>query len=434
VAGGWGTLEQQAPVGGMRNTFEGGLPDTDITVGTSGGTSGQVATDVHKDAGGGSVTLTFSSEAALGNVGARFLVGGDAAPAAKVYEEWSGFSGLQIYPRVYVKILPGPPAPSGATFYPDIEYDSVNHLKADLWIPKPKYSADHTPLSVGPWPVLIGPVHGGGFTKNSKLNSFTLAQEIALSGLPDVPNPPGSHWAVFNPDYRLAPLHPYPAAKDDIGTMLDFLDSIAADPKYNLDMSKVAVMGGSAGGTIALWAATFYPTRVRSVASWSGPTDMEYLLINHSTGFTTPIYSLCTGSDPSALTDGVAWSTSPPQPAGLFPAPAGAGGPHDANASPTILSPWNGNKVPFEDASPYNHLDAGTTRPIFQVFAEIDEVPQDQGTHLQTQLNALGITNQLIICTGVQAHSFALQNVLITIGGVTKTVEDWALQWLVDHL
>jgi acetyl esterase/lipase len=51
---------------------------------------------------------------------------------------------------------------------------------------------------------------------------------------------------VVSPDYRLAPEHPYPAAIDDCYATLVWMTS-AAD-EMNIDLSRIAIGGASAGG------------------------------------------------------------------------------------------------------------------------------------------------------------------------------------------
>ncbi|KAK8081118.1 esterase/lipase [Apiospora hydei] len=62
--------------------------------------------------------------------------------------------------------------------------------------------------------------------------------------------------AVLDADYRKAPEHPFPAAIDDAEDALRWVASHAASAAYNLDPSRVAVSGFSAGGHIAAVAAS----------------------------------------------------------------------------------------------------------------------------------------------------------------------------------
>lgn len=60
-------------------------------------------------------------------------------------------------------------------------------------------------------------------------------------------------WAVLAVDYRRAPEHVYPAASDDVDTVLAWLRGY--DDALDIDAARVAVVGDSAGGQLALIAA-----------------------------------------------------------------------------------------------------------------------------------------------------------------------------------
>ena len=84
--------------------------------------------------------------------------------------------------------------------------------------------------SGGPGSVLM--LHGGAFVTSSPRTHRVLAAQLAAAaGVP-----------VVVPDYRLAPEHPHPAAVDDVVAAYDEL----------AERGPVAVVGDSAGGTLAL--------------------------------------------------------------------------------------------------------------------------------------------------------------------------------------
>jgi acetyl esterase len=87
-------------------------------------------------------------------------------------------------------------------------------------------------------PVLLF-FHGGGFVVGSIQTHDILARELASR----------SGCAVVSVDYRLAPEHPFPAAFDDAWDALQWL--LAEGAALGLDVSRIAVGGDSAGGTIA---------------------------------------------------------------------------------------------------------------------------------------------------------------------------------------
>ncbi|CAL9557879.1 Carboxylesterase NlhH [Nocardiopsis dassonvillei] len=97
----------------------------------------------------------------------------------------------------------------------------------------------HRPKNAGPRLPLILSFHGGGFlvgtaAQNDWINSRLAARCPAV---------------VVGVDYRLAPEHPLPAPVEDGYDVLDrILDDHAA---WGVDPAAVAVLGESAGGTIA---------------------------------------------------------------------------------------------------------------------------------------------------------------------------------------
>ena len=105
-------------------------------------------------------------------------------------------------------------------------------------------------------------VHGGGWTAGSKESVDAYAMRLAHHG-----------WDAFAVDYRLAPRHRYPAAVDDVGAALGWLDSHAT--KFGLDPRRLALLGFSAGGNLALEAALApHVPQLAAIAVWSAPTDL----------------------------------------------------------------------------------------------------------------------------------------------------------------
>lgn len=78
--------------------------------------------------------------------------------------------------------------------------------------------------------------HGGGYTCGSLKYARILAGKLALS----------TGIKVFSFEYRLAPEHPYPAAKEDVLKVWDYLLHLG----YGAD--NIIVAGDSAGGNLAL--------------------------------------------------------------------------------------------------------------------------------------------------------------------------------------
>lgn len=80
-------------------------------------------------------------------------------------------------------------------------------------------------------------IHGGGYVCGSA-RDFGCLQIAEETGCP-----------VYSVDYRLAPENPYPAGLEDCYTALKWMHENAGE--LGLDRSRIAVVGGSAGGGLA---------------------------------------------------------------------------------------------------------------------------------------------------------------------------------------
>ncbi|MDB5250529.1 MAG: lipoprotein [Segetibacter sp.] len=81
-------------------------------------------------------------------------------------------------------------------------------------------------------------IFGGGWKSGDKSMSVAMAQQIAAKG-----------YVAVAVEYRLSPEIQYPAAVHDVKAAIRFMRANAKD--YNLDKSKIAVHGVSAGGQLA---------------------------------------------------------------------------------------------------------------------------------------------------------------------------------------
>jgi acetyl esterase/lipase len=99
----------------------------------------------------------------------------------------------------------------------------------------------HLPDGDGPHPVVVL-IHGGFWHRQWECDLMdALAIDVAAAGL-----------AAWNIEYRRGP-GSWAAALDDVGLAIDALVRLAGD--HRLDPARVAVVGHSAGGHLALWAA-----------------------------------------------------------------------------------------------------------------------------------------------------------------------------------
>jgi acetyl esterase/lipase len=111
-----------------------------------------------------------------------------------------------------------------------------------------------------------GPVvvqfYGGAWQRGSPADDPVMATYLAARG-----------YVVFAVDYRHAPRWRWPAQLEDVRTALEWVRAHARD--YGGDASRMATIGRSAGGHLAMMAAyAAGEPGVRSVISLYGPTDL----------------------------------------------------------------------------------------------------------------------------------------------------------------
>src|SRR5688572_30454449 len=89
-------------------------------------------------------------------------------------------------------------------------------------------------------PVVVW-IHGGGLINGHRDGIIRPVQELMLEG----------GYAIASIDYRLAPETQLPGIIDDLEDAMRWIRS-EGPKRFNIDARKLAVMGGSAGGYLAL--------------------------------------------------------------------------------------------------------------------------------------------------------------------------------------
>ena len=133
-------------------------------------------------------------------------------------------------------------------------------LRLDAYLPRSNGS---------PRPAVVI-VHGGGWRSGTRA---TFAPGEA-SVEPTARLFAARGWATFSIDYRLAPASRFPAQVSDVQSALAWVRRNSV--RYRIDPRRVALLGASAGGNLAVEAAlTSAPgTASAAAVSWSGPMDL----------------------------------------------------------------------------------------------------------------------------------------------------------------
>lgn len=113
----------------------------------------------------------------------------------------------------------------------DITYCTLDKraLLLDAFYPKAKTKSKQTAIII---------IHGGGWRSGNRTQHYPLAQRLANLG-----------YVCFTPEYRLSTEALYPAAVYDIKAAIRWVKKNAK--KYNIDTTKITVLGFSAGGELA---------------------------------------------------------------------------------------------------------------------------------------------------------------------------------------
>lgn len=146
-------------------------------------------------------------------------------------------------------------APCGGRLRADVEYarPAGERLALDVCVPE----------GAGPFPAVLL-VHGGGWSSGDRTQAArALRGRLVANGLA---------WVAIG--YRLAPAHRHPAAVDDVRAAVDWTKAHAAS--LGLDPARLALLGESAGGHLAVSAAVTEgeDARVAAVVPFFAPVDL----------------------------------------------------------------------------------------------------------------------------------------------------------------
>ncbi len=255
---------------------------------------------------------------------------------------------------------PAPP-PVPPTIERDVVYGSSGGAPLLLDVYRPTGAPIGAPLPT----VLL--VHGGGWLAGSK--AAVEREGVALSA---------KGFISFGIEYDMKTLPHWPIELENIQLSLRWVQDNAA--KYGVDVHRIGVFGGSAGGNLAMLLGTDGPgvagyQPVKAVVSWSGPADLRTLAVTVMTkGMVTRASSLPDEARPVSCDDNP----------NCF-----------AMLVPDLLIEYLScgyNRCPFtyRAASPAAKVSSATP-PMYLAGSQQDFVPMDQNFLMANALNNNGV-------------------------------------------
>lgn len=119
------------------------------------------------------------------------------------------------------------------------------------------------PHAQGVLPVVIV-IHGGGWTGGDKRDLVELNEYLASRG-----------YVVASVAYRLAPRWSFPAPQEDVAAAIQYVKDL--EHTHSLDPTRIALLGRSVGGQIALLTAyTAADPAIRGAVSFYGPFALRW--------------------------------------------------------------------------------------------------------------------------------------------------------------
>jgi acetyl esterase/lipase len=244
--------------------------------------------------------------------------------------------------------------PKGTSVYANIHYlsDTIKKHELDIYLP---------PVKKLSYPVVVW-IHGGAWMSNDKYADMGYM----VNTLKDLIN---AGYAVASIDYRWSTTAPFPAQVQDCNAAIDYIYKNA--PQYNIDDSRIALMGFSAGGHLA-----------SLIGLSNNNNEHDFYYQGKKPGFKVNLVIDFYG--PSDLTT-----------------LKGADNPDPKNPVTLLLGGTVADKHKLaKEASPITWLDRGDP-PFLIIQGEKDEsVNPEQSKTLDDWLGKAGISHELIIVPG----------------------------------
>jgi acetyl esterase/lipase len=183
--------------------------------------------------------------------------------------------------------------PAGTTLEADIPYanDTLKKHTLDIYIP---------PVKTLAYPLIVW-IHGGAWMSNDKHADMGYMANTIKAFL-------NAGYVLASIDYRHSTTAPFPAQVQDCNRAIEYLYQNAA--QYNIDESRIALIGFSAGGHLASliglsnnnFEKSFYYNgkkpqfKITVVLDFYGPSDLSTLKGNDNTDPRNPINLLLGGT------------------------------------------------------------------------------------------------------------------------------------------
>ena len=237
---------------------------------------------------------------------------------------------------------------------PNLTYYTDPGAVADVYEPA-QFATSTTPAVIF--------IHGGAWIGGDKSEWSTYAQSFTAA----------TGWPAININYDMAAGNRAATELQDVKAAVYWIKTNAKN--IHVDPTRIALVGDSAGGNLAMLAGTTLASTTGSlklVVSWSGPSDLA--LITSDEGC---LAELCSPANPGSPGSQYAGSLVQGYEGGIEPA-----GPAQWSAT-----------------SPIEHLTAAS--PQMLLFNETDElVPVDQLTEMATSLADHGVPVETVLYSG----------------------------------
>jgi len=161
------------------------------------------------------------------------------------------------YALHFLKLIDTEPAvPETIEVKQDIEYKRVDSISLQLDIYKLKHLSEKAPALIF--------IHGGSWSKGKRSDYLAYLLDYAQKG-----------YVAVTVSYRLAGVAKFPAAVEDVQAAVAWIREHAAE--HMIDPERLALVGGSAGGHLAMLAGYADETpghKVQAIVNFYGPVDL----------------------------------------------------------------------------------------------------------------------------------------------------------------